>query len=111
MTALRSLLCVKLANHGNKSMVNSQIGYWLLYFSDKVALTCTFNFNICLDSQKQLATEFDLSLIILTELELALHKAYRSSNKGSNSIYMPFEARKTNFTVFSLNHELYHLTC
>ena len=33
------LLCVKLPNHGGKSMVSSQIGYLFLYISEKVALT------------------------------------------------------------------------
>jgi len=33
-----SLLWVKLANHGNKSMVSSGLGYLPRYFSRKVAL-------------------------------------------------------------------------
>ena len=44
MTSLLSLLCVKLANHGNKSIVSGQIGYLLPHFSENVALTfaCAF---------------------------------------------------------------------
>jgi len=47
-----SLLWVKLANHGDKSIVSSGSGYLLLYFIKKVAPYVTFNFSICLDSQK-----------------------------------------------------------
>ena len=61
-----SLLCVKLANHGNKSIVNSQIGYLLLHFSEKVALTWHL-ISISLWIRKNIATEFASSLIILIQ--------------------------------------------
>ena len=43
-------------------------------------------------------------------LALALHKAYPSWKKEITLLVcMPFQARRTKFTVFSWNHELYNL--
>ena len=92
-------------------MLSSQIGYWFLHFSIKDAVT--WHFILISDwIRKNVPREFDSPLIILIKFSPRASsppKAYRSSNKGKWLFCVPFEASKTKFTVFWLNHELYNL--